>query len=125
MEPTHQIILESLPPKSPRSKLEPHRELIRELRRKGRTYREVALLFQERLGLYVAPSTLHSFVKVRAKHRKQTQFELPLIESSSIQGPELGGIAALRAKSLVPTRKPARFVFRENEPLTLATGGEQ
>ena len=58
MEPTHQIILESLPPKSPRSKLEPHRELIRELRRKGRTYREVAQLFHERLGLYVAPSDL-------------------------------------------------------------------
>jgi hypothetical protein len=51
-----------LPPKSPRSKLEPHRELIRELRRKGRTYREVAKLFRERLGLQVAPSTLHSFV---------------------------------------------------------------
>ena len=125
MEPTHQIILESLPPKSPRSKLEPHRELIRELRRKGRTYREVALLFHERLGLYVAPSTLHSFVKVRAKHRKQTQFELPPIEPSSLQRPELSGIATLRAKSLAPTRKPARFVFRENEPLTLATGGEQ
>ena len=43
-----------LPPKPPRSKLEPHRELIRELRRKGRTYREVARLFHERLGLYVA-----------------------------------------------------------------------
>ena len=66
-----------LPPKPARSKLEPHRELIRELRRKGRTYREVAHLFHERLGLYVAPSTLHSFVKVRAKHRKRTQFELP------------------------------------------------
>lgn len=125
MEPTHQIILESLPPKSPRSKLEPHRDLIRELRRKGRTYREVALLFHERLGLYVAPSTLHSFVKVRAKHRKQTQFELPPSDPSSIQAPELSGIATLRAKSLAPTRKPARFVFRENEPLTLATGGEQ
>ena len=55
-------ILESLLPKSPRSKLELHRELIRELRHKGRTYREVAQLFHERLGLYVAPSTLHSFV---------------------------------------------------------------
>ena len=42
--------LANLPPKPPRSKLEPHRELIRELRRKGRTYREVALLFEERLG---------------------------------------------------------------------------
>ena len=125
MEPTHQIILESLPPKSPRSKLEPHRELIRELRRKGRTYREVALLFHERLGLYVAPSTLHSFVKVRPKHRKQTQFELPAMEPSTGAAPESVGIAALRAKSLAPARKPARFVFRENEPLTLTTGGEQ
>jgi hypothetical protein len=39
-----------LPPKPPRSKLEPHRDLIRELRRKGQTYRDVARLFQERLG---------------------------------------------------------------------------
>jgi hypothetical protein len=31
--------LSDLPPKPPRSKLEPHCELIRELRRKGRTYR--------------------------------------------------------------------------------------
>ena len=85
MEPVLQSILESLPPKSPRSKLEPHRELIRELRRKGRTYREVAQLFHERLGLYVAPSTLHSFVKVRAKHRKRTQFELPPLESVDAQ----------------------------------------
>src|ERR1700738_5220337 len=72
-----------LPPKPPRSKLEPHRELIRELRPKGRTYREVARLFHERLGLYVAPSTLHSFVKIRAKHHKRTQFELPPLEPSS------------------------------------------
>jgi hypothetical protein len=51
--------LAGFPPKPPRSKLEPHRELIRELRRKGRTYREVARLFHERLGLHVAsaPST--------------------------------------------------------------------
>ena len=49
----HQTVLSDLaglPPKPPRSKLEPHRELIRELRRKGRTYREVARLFHERLG---------------------------------------------------------------------------
>jgi hypothetical protein len=80
MEPIHQTILDSLPKATYRSKLEPHRELIRELRRKGRTYREVARLFDERLGRYVAPSTLHSFVKVRAKHRKGTQFELPPLE---------------------------------------------
>jgi len=126
MEPDLRAILESLPEKQYRSKLEPHRELIRELRRKGRTYREVARLLNERLGLYVAPSTLHSFVKVRAKHRKRTQFELPPLELASAPSPALDRIAALREKTVTPKSKPARFVFRENEPLTLTgTGGEQ
>lgn len=118
--------LGDLPPKPPRSKLEPHRELIRELRRKGRTYREVAHLFEERLGLYVAPSTLHSFVKVRAKHRKRTQFELPPVQLATAESPVLDSVTALKAKPMVRTAKPARFVFRENEPLTLTSnGGEQ
>jgi hypothetical protein len=114
-------------PKPPRSKLEPHRDLIRELRRKGQTYRDVARLFQERLGLYVAPSTLHSFVKVRAKHRKRSQFELPPIELVSTEvSPVLERVAALKASPPVRNGKPARFVFRENEPLTLTSdGGEQ
>ena len=115
-----------LPPKPPRSKLEPHRELIRELRRKGRTYREVAHLFHERLGLYVAPSTLHSFVKVRAKHRKRTQFELPPLELTVAESPALDRVAALKARPAVRSSKPTRFVFRENESLTLTSnGGEQ
>ena len=115
-----------LPPKPPRSKLEPHRDLIRELRRKGQTYRDVARLFQERLGLYVAPSTLHSFVKVRAKHRKRSQFELPPLEAAVAGSPALQRVAVLKAKSAIPNAKPTRFVFRENEPLTLTSnGGEQ
>lgn len=126
MESPLQSILESLPDKPPRSKLEPHHELIRELRRKGRTYREVARLFHERLGLYVAPSTLHSFVKVRAKHRKRTQFELPPLEATATQSPTLDRIAVLRVKPETLKMKPSRFVFRENEPLTLTSnGGEQ
>jgi hypothetical protein len=111
--------LASLPPKPPRSKLEPHRELIRDLRRKGRTYREISKLFADRLGLMVAHSTLHSFVKVRASHRKQVQFELPAVEivgtPSSISKP----IAALKQKPSAPQTARPRFVFRENEPLTL------
>jgi len=116
-----------LPPKPPRSKLEPHRDLIRELRRKGQTYRDVARLFQERLGLYVAPSTLHSFVKVRAKHRKRSQFELPPMELIETEASRvLDRVAALKTRPTVRNGKPARFVFRENEPLTLTNnGGEQ
>jgi hypothetical protein len=115
-----------LPPTPPRSKLEPHRELIRELRRKGHTYRAVARLFQERLGLSVAPSTLHSFVKVRAKHRKRTQFELPPLEAAGAVLPAVDRIAVLKNKPGIQTRKSGRFVFRENEPLILTgRGGEQ
>ena len=89
-----------LPPKPPRSKLEPHRDLIRELRRKGQTYRDVARLFQEWLGLYVAPSTLHSLVKVRAKHRKRSQFELPPMELIAIEAsPVLDRVEALKDRT--------------------------
>jgi hypothetical protein len=119
-------VFSDLPIKPPRSKLEPHLELIRELRRKGQTYRGVARLFQERLGLSVAPSTLHSFVKVRAKHRKRTQFELPPVEVTTPPLPPADCIAALKARSSEQPRKISRFVFRENEPLTLTSrGGEQ
>jgi hypothetical protein len=114
--------LANLPPKPPRSKLEPHRELIRELRRKGRTYREVSRLFADRLGLQVAPSTLHSFVKVRARHRKQVQFELPAALPSA-ELPVSGRLAAFKAKPTAQEAKRSRFVFRENEPLTLSTDG--
>jgi len=126
MEPELRTILESLPEKTYRSKLEPHRELIRELRRKGQTYREVARLFHERLGLCVAPCTLHSFVKVRAKHRKRSQFELPPLELTSAPSPALDRVAGLREEAFAPKSKAVRFVFRENEPLTLTSnGGEQ
>jgi len=107
-----------LPPNPPRSKLEPHRELIRELRRKGCTYREISRLFAERLGLRVAPSTLHSFVKVRARHRKQVQFELPAVEP-----PVSARLATFKAEPAVEESKRSRFVFREDEPLTLSTDG--
>lgn len=114
-----------LPPKPPRSKLEPHRDLIRELRRKGQTYRDIARIFGERLHLSVTPSTIHSFVKVRARHRKQVQFELP---PATMEVPSIGNgqIAALKAKPTAHGEKRTRFIFRENEPLTLTVpGGEQ
>jgi hypothetical protein len=40
-------ILERLPPKPPRSRLDPHAALIEELRRRGRTYREIARVLAE------------------------------------------------------------------------------
>ncbi len=124
VQETSRTEFSNLPSKAPRSKLEPHRELIRELRRKGRTYREVAHLLHERIGLYVAHSTIHSFIKVRAKHRKRTQFELPSMELTSAPSSMRDHVAAaFKAKPTEQQTKRARFVFRENEPLTLRSDG--
>src|SRR6202140_1901311 len=112
MDPTLLSLLDSIPQKSPRSKLETHHELIRQLRRKGCTYRDIVRILHERVGLEVAVSTIHSFIKVRAKHRKQVQYELPPLEpqSSVNSGMSSEGvasrIAALKAKPVEQKAKP-------------------
>jgi hypothetical protein len=46
--------------------------------------------------------------------------------ASTEASPVLDRVAALKARPTVQNEKPARFVFRENEPLTLTNnGGEQ
>ena len=52
------------------SKLEPYREFIRECRTKRWSYPRIAAALREQNGLSVAPSTIFSFVKVRAKRRR-------------------------------------------------------
>ena len=54
MDPTILSLLDSIPQKPARSKLETHRELIRQLRRKGCTYRDIVRILHERVGLEVA-----------------------------------------------------------------------
>ena len=51
------------------SKLEPYREFIRECRAKRWSYPRIATALKQDHGLSVAPSTIFSFVKVRAKRR--------------------------------------------------------
>lgn len=65
MDAKFQAILDSLPPKAPRSKLEPFAELIAELRKRERSYRQIADLLKERCGLSVGVHTLYSFVRTR------------------------------------------------------------
>jgi hypothetical protein len=131
MDPTLHSLLETIPQKPPRSKLETHRELIRQLRRKGCTYRDIVRILHERVGLDVAISTIHSFVKVRAKHRKQVQYELPALESESKpisvnSGDVALRIAALKAKPIEQKAKHKHFHFEESEPLKLINqGGSQ
>ena len=124
MDPTLLSLLETIPQKPPRSKLETHRELIRQLRRKGCTYRDIVRILRERVGLDVAVSTIHSFVKVRAKHRKQIQYELPPLEPESplirVSPDDVASrIAALKAKPIGQKAKPKHFHFEESEPLKI------
>ena len=128
MDPTLLSLLETIPQKPPRSKLETHRELIRQLRRKGCTYRDIVRILRERLGLDVAVSTIHSFVKDRAKHRKQIQYELPPLEPESplirVSPDDVASrIAALKAKPIGQKAAPKHFHFEESEPLKLVGQG--
>jgi hypothetical protein len=93
-------------------------------------YRDIVRILHERVGLDVAVSTIHSFIKVRAKHRKEVPYELPPLEPESSVNTRLGPddvasrIAALRAKPIEQKTKPKHFQFEESEPLKLVGKSE-
>ena len=132
MEPDVYKLLEEIPDKPPRSKLEAHADVIGILRRKRYTYREVALFFQERLAITVAPSTIHDFVRVRRRRGKRSVVlsgEQPAKETTSVSRPPATNISATQAevqkriaalKRRAPAEEPQpRFTYEENEPLQL------
>lgn len=51
----------------PQSKLEPYADLIRGLRQRRWTYRKIAAALRERFGLATGKSSIHDFVRVRAR----------------------------------------------------------
>jgi hypothetical protein len=63
MEAKQQEILDNLEEKEPRSRLEPYRDLILELRRRNRTYREILQILTNHCQVRVSISTLHNFLR--------------------------------------------------------------
>ncbi len=59
-------ILDGLPPKRPRSRLETYAKLIIELRR-DRTYRDIAHILAEKCQIQVTASEVHDFVRARSR----------------------------------------------------------
>jgi len=146
MDERLQKLLAEMPERPPRSKLEPHAEVIRELRKKRWTYQEIAAFFREHLQLSVAPSTIHEFVKTRARqarHRNAERIELPPPQipvagrvppvPSSHSQPEKGvsreavrdHIRAVKNRPTAPASAPKQFAFDPEEPLILDPPGKE
>ncbi len=113
-------------PQKARSKLEPHADIIRDLRQKGRTYEEVAQFFAERLNLKVAPSTIHAFVRVRARRHQRLRIELPSAGNSGQSDFAGSNDAEVRRRIEELKRRPEqdetekpRFQYDEDKPLEL------
>ncbi len=132
MEPDINKLLEEIPDKPPRSKLEAHADVISVLRRKRYTYREIAHFFQEHLAITVAPSTIHDFVRVRRRRGKRNVVlggeppakemtpvsGLPPTNISATQGDVQKRIAALKRRAPAEEPQPL-FTYEEEEPLKL------
>ena len=67
MDPRFEAVLKRLPQKRYRSCLEPYKDLIREMRKRGCCYREIAQVLHEEFGLKVGMSTINDFVLSRQK----------------------------------------------------------
>jgi hypothetical protein len=125
MDPKLRQLLDDLPEKPPRSKLEPHAEVIRLLRKKRRTYQEIAQFLREYLQVSAAPSTIHDFVKTRARQAKRNvasdeppASREPHQEKVAAKPAATDPIAALKQRPKPAARKPV-FEYDENEPLRL------
>jgi hypothetical protein len=102
------------------SKLESVAEIIRDLRRHRKSYRQIAQILRDEHGIVADRSTIWNFVKVRSKPRRDFAM---LEEHSAISRTAVSGRSAielLKAKPLPPAKKPI-FTFDENKPLTLKT----
>ncbi len=131
LDPRINKLLEEIPEKPPRSKLEPHADVISALRRKRLTYREIAQFFQDHLAITVAPSTIHDFVRVRRRRGKQNDVstgEQSATRPNRVSASKLKNIRAdvdvqkriSALKQRTPTDAPQPvFTYEEDEPLKL------
>jgi hypothetical protein len=125
-------LLDEIPEKPPRSKLEVHADVIATLRQKRRTYCEIAEFFREHLAITVAPSTIHDFVRVRRRRGKrnvvsgnQPKMSMPKdVASPPVKGNSPNSedvqrkIAAMKRRT--PVEPPALiFDYDPDEPLKL------
>ena len=140
MDVNFKEILDGLPDKPPRSRLEPYRELIRELRQRGRTYRDIAHILAEKCQIQVTASGVCDFVQKRSRAKSKPAGRLtgsvrteqrqsvarhrvkPNLKSSprpASSDDVQQKIAALKAREPGSGARPEKFKFDPSEPLRL------
>ena len=141
MDESLESILDSLPPKPSRSKLEPYREFIRELRRRGRSYQEITHILRDRCGVTAGVHSVYNFVRVRERAEKRLrtrQSNSPRsVEISKSLEPARGvdpqppspprgdawkNIEKFKHRQSVMAADEKVFVYNEDEPLKLLRG---
>jgi hypothetical protein len=141
MDDKLRFILDALPQRPPRSCLEPLGEFIEELRRRGRTYQEIALILAEYCGIIVSYSTVYRFLHSRARRKPQqrkrqafhdcettdlppsevdkAERQLNPQETKSDDDEIRKRIAALKSKPATTQTERKLFHYDPNEPLRL------
>jgi hypothetical protein len=131
MDGEFQRIVDSLPEKPPRSRLEPYGELIDELRHRGRTYRDIVDTLAKACGLQVSISTLHDFVRARARRKRNAARQnaagariaatiAPKAETQKPSDEEVRRrIAAMKARKAPNSPAADDFHFDPTQPLRL------
>ena len=126
-------ILAELPIKPPRSRLEPYREFIEELRARGWTYRAIAQILAEKCAVQVTGSGVHDFVRTRTRAKDRSDGRgtksnpLPVskpvaAETSPASASRDEGqrrIAALKARNTTTEPSPPAFEYDPDQPLRL------
>jgi len=133
MDTKFKEILDGLPSKRPRSRLEPYRELIHALRRRGRTYRDIADILAEKCQVLVTASGVHDFLRTRSRVKgKSTKLIATDVANTVLVAPVVAAvqtpiaddevqrrIAALKARKFLRKAGPDTFQFDPTQPLLL------
>jgi IS30 family transposase len=136
-----QDILNTLPEKPPRSRLEPYRDLIDELRRRGWTYQDIVGILAEKCQLTVSVSTLHDYVRLRSLGKKTPTMRiganetraggvtpkvaLPGSDTAVVDDEEVRRrITALKARKTAAAPPLDRIDFDPTQPLRLIKPGK-
>jgi hypothetical protein len=130
MHPDPIEILDRLPEKPPRSRLESYADFIKELRRRKRTYREIAQILEEQFQLHVSKSTVHRFLQVRSpcqrRRESSTEINLPVVGSTTQEMDEVWRRMGELKQQSIPSEMPDKeFRYDREEPLHLIPNAER